>query len=124
MMPSTATKSLLVIVRHPPYGSSVARSSIEVALTSATFDQTVGVLFMGHGVLQLLSEQNSDALGVRNIAKLIASFPLYDLNNTYIDQSALTQHGLQKDDLILQPELLSETAMRDLMRRYDHIVGF
>ena len=79
---------------------------------------------MGHGVLQLLPEQNSEALGVRNIAKLIASFPLYDLNNIYVDQDALGQHGLQKNDLMLEPEFLSETALQDLMRRYDHIVGF
>jgi tRNA 2-thiouridine synthesizing protein C len=124
MMPPIPTKSLLVIVRHTPYGNSLARSSLEVALTSATFDQTVGVLFMGHGVLQLLPEQNSDALGVRNIAKLIASFPLYDLNNIYVDQYALEQHGLQKTDLLLEPEFLNETAMQDLMRGYDHIVGF
>jgi tRNA 2-thiouridine synthesizing protein C len=123
MLPIT-TKSLLVIVRHTPYGSSLARSSIEVALTSATFNQTVGVLFMGRGVLQLLPEQNSQALGVRNIAKLIASFPLYDLNNIYVDQNALEQHGLNKNDLIVESEFLSETAMQSLMHRYDHIVGF
>lgn len=123
-MPPITTKSLLVIVRHTPYGSSLARSSIEVALTSATFNQTVGVLFMGRGVLQLLPEQNSQALGVRNIAKLIASFPLYDLNNIYVDQDTLEQHGLDKNDLIVETELLSETAMQSLMHRYDHIVGF
>jgi tRNA 2-thiouridine synthesizing protein C len=124
MMPPLTAKSLLVVVRHTPYGSSLARSSIEVALTSATFDQTVGVLFMGHGVLQLLPGQDSDALGIRNIAKLISSFPLYDLNNIYADLGALEQHGLQKTDLLLEPEILNETAMQDLMRRYDHIVGF
>ena len=118
------TKSLLVVVRHTPYGSSLARSSIEVALTSATFDQTVGVLFMGHGVLQLLPEQNSDELGVRNLAKLIASFPLYDLDNIYVDAAAVKQYGLQKNELALQAEFLSEAAMRDLMQRYDHIIGF
>jgi tRNA 2-thiouridine synthesizing protein C len=124
MMTAPTTKSLLVIVRHTPYGSSLARSSIEVALTSATFNQTVAVLFMGHGVLQLLPEQKSDALGVRNIAKLITSFPLYDLNNIFVDQDALEQHGLEKKDLIGDPEILSETALQDLMHRYDHIVGF
>lgn len=123
-MPSLKTKSLLVIVRHTPYGSSLARSAIEVALTSATFNQNVGVLFMAHGVLQLLPEQDSGVLGVRNMAKLITSFPLYDLNNIYVDAIALKQHGLQESELMLQPEFLNETAMQHLMRRYDHIVGF
>ena len=79
---------------------------------------------MGRGVLQLLPEQNSQAFGVRNIAKLIASFPLYDLNNIYVDQDTLEQHGLDKNDLIVEAELLSETAMQSLIHRYDHIIGF
>ena len=78
-MSSSEKKSLLVIVRHSPYGSSLARTSLEVALSSATFDQEVALLFMGDGVLHLLPEQDSSAIGVRNIAKLIASFPLYDV---------------------------------------------
>ena len=124
MMTSLKTKSLLVIVRHTPYGSSLARSAIEIALVSGTFDQRVGVLFMGNGVLQLLPEQDSVALGVRNIAKLIASFPLYDVNNIYVDEAALKQHGLQENELSLQSEFLNQSAMRDLLQRYDHIVGF
>ncbi len=58
------------------------------------------------------------------MAKLIASFPLYDLNNIYVDAAALNQHGIQKNELTLHPEFLNEAAMRDLLRRYDHIVGF
>lgn len=116
-------KSLLVVVRHTPYGSSLARSSLEVALTSATFEQTVAVLFVGQGVLQLISKQNSEALGVRNIAKLISSFPLYDLNNIYVDENALKQHGLESTDLVLESQLLGDAAMQKLMRHYDHIIG-
>jgi tRNA 2-thiouridine synthesizing protein C len=68
---------LLVLVRHSPYGSSLARTSLEVALTAATYEQPVAVLFLGEGVLQLLPEQDSTHIGVKNIGKLIASFPLY-----------------------------------------------
>ena len=42
--------SLLVIIRCPPYGSSLARASLEVALAAAAFDQKVSLLFLGDGL--------------------------------------------------------------------------
>lgn len=117
-------KSLLVVVRHSPYGSSLARTSLEVALSSATFDQHVGLLFMGDGVLQLLPEQDSSATGVRNIAKLMASFPLYELNQLFADETALLRYGLGEQALPQNLQRLSDDAMRELLVRYDHILGF
>ena len=124
-MTSAAKRSLLVVVRQPPYGSSLARSSLEVALSSASFEQEIGLLFMGDGVLQLLPDQDSTAIGVRNMAKLIASFPLYDLNALFADEAALQRYAF-KETLQLPENLqrLGENEMRLLFDRYDHILGF
>ena len=124
-MTSAAKKSLLVVVRQPPYGSSLARTSLEVALSSASFEQEIGLLFMGDGVLQLLPEQDSTAIGVRNMAKLIASFPLYELNTLFADEAALQRYGLEdKHQLPQSLQRLDDDAMRLLFDRYDHILGF
>ena len=123
-MTSTGKKSLLVVVRHSPYGSSLARTSLEVALSSATFDQQVGLLFMGDGVLQLLSEQDSSTLGVRNIAKLMASFPLFELDQLFADETALAMYRLEEQALPQNLQRLDDDAMRQLLVHYDHILGF
>ena len=123
-MTSTDKKSLLVVVRHSPYGSSLARTSLEVALSSATFDQQVGLLFMGDGVLQLLPEQDSSTIGARNIAKLMASFPLFELDQLFADETALARYGLGEQALPQNLQRLSDDAMRQLLSRYDHILGF
>ena len=115
---------MLVIVRHSPYGSSLARTSLEVALSSATFDQEVALLFMGDGVLHLLPEQDSSAIGVRNIAKLIASFPLYELDNLYADEAALRQYGLSLQQLPRKLQGVDDEAMHQLLCQYDHCLGF
>ncbi len=119
-----AKKSLLVIVRHSPYGSSLARSSLEVALTAATYEQTVGVLFMGDGVLHLLSDQDSSHIGARNIARLIASFPLYDLETLYVDGAARSRHGLESMPLPDNIRSVDSNAMQQLFCDYDHLLGF
>lgn len=120
----TGKKSLLVVVRHSPYGNSLARSSLEVALSSATFDQQVGLLFMGDGVLQLLPEQDCNATGARNIAKLMASFPLYELDQLFADETALIRYGLGEQTLPQNLQRLGDQAMRQLLTRFDHILGF
>jgi len=117
-------KSLLVVVRHSPYGSSLARTALEVALSSATFEQDVGLLFMGDGVLHLLPEQNSSTIGVRNIARLIASFPLYDLEALFADKAALVQYALAPQELPQKLQLLDDDAMATLCNNYDHILSF
>ena len=123
-MSSSGKKSLLVVVRHSPYGSSLARTSLEVALSSATFDQQVGLLFMGDGVLQLLPEQDSSTTGVRNIAKLMASFPLFELDQLFADETALARYGLMGQELPQNLQRLDDQALRQLLTRYDHILGF
>lgn len=117
-------KSLLVVVRHSPYGSSLARTSLEVALSSATFDQDVGLLFIGDGVFHLQPEQDSSGIGMRNIARLIASFPLYDLDSLFADRSALIEYGLDQQELPQNLQQMNDDAMADLLNRFDHIVSF
>ena len=123
-MSSADRKSVLVIVRHTPYGNSLARTSLEVALSSATFDQEVALLFMGDGVLHLLPEQDSRDIETRNIAKLIASFPLYELDNLYVDEDALAQYGLNLNQLPQKLQAVDDDAMQQLLRQYDHCLGF
>ncbi len=123
-MPVTNKKSLLIVVRRSPYGSSLARTSLEVALSGATFEQDIGVLFMGNGVFHLLPGQDTDTLGVRNIAKLIASFPLYELESLFADKAALRHHGITQQALPQNIEWLDTGAMVELLTRYDHIMSF
>ncbi len=79
---------------------------------------------MGDGVLHLIQEQNSSVLEVRNIAKLIASFPLYDLDQLFIDERALQHYALDTGELPQDMQQLDDAAMRTLLSRYDHILGF
>jgi tRNA 2-thiouridine synthesizing protein C len=62
MMSRTDGKRLLVIMRHSPYGSSIARASIDTVLAMAVFEQPVSLLFAGDGALQLLPGQDCEEL--------------------------------------------------------------
>ena len=121
---SETGKSQLVVIRQTPYGSSLARASLDVALAAAAFDQAVALLFLGEGVLQLLPDQDSTAIDKKNIAKLIASLPLYDIESIYVDAAALTRYAITAGELPQTVTPLDKDGIRALMAQHQHLLGF
>ncbi|MEZ5504193.1 MAG: sulfurtransferase complex subunit TusC [Halioglobus sp.] len=117
-------KSTLIVVRHSPYGSSLARASIDAALAHAAFGQPVDLLFMGDGVLQLLPCQDSSAIDARNIGRLLASLPMYDIDSIYIDARAAAHYKLDISQVPLDARPLENAELHQLMAQYDHLMGF
>lgn len=123
-MADTQRKRQLVVIRHSPYGSSLARAALDAALAAAAFDQPVDLLFMGDGVLQLLPDQQSEGLGVKNIGRLLASLPLYGIEQVYADADAVARFGLDLGAAPVPARAVDDTAMRQLLGEYDHLLGF
>lgn len=123
-MVNSGKKSLLVIIRHAPYGSSLARASLDVALAAAAFEQTVALLFLGDGVLQLLPQQDSQSIGRKNMGRQLASLPLYDIENVYVDAAAATSYQLDLADAPVPTLPLDGAGMHQLMNSCDHLLGF
>lgn len=117
-------RKLLLLIRHSPYGSSLARASLDVALAAAAFDQPVSLLFTGDGVLQLLPGQDSEALGVRNPGRLLASMPMYDIEQVYVDAEAAARYRVDLDDAPVAAVALGREDIRDLIDSHDHLLGF
>lgn len=113
----------LVISRRSP-GHSLARSALDTTLALAAFDMPVDLLLLGDGVLQLLPEQDSRELGVRNLGKLLDSLPLYDVDSVHVDARAATRFGLTRQDLPDYARLVTLEEQRALLSSYRHVLGF
>ncbi|MCP4841360.1 MAG: sulfurtransferase complex subunit TusC [Halieaceae bacterium] len=123
-MSNTGKPSLLVIIRRSPYDSSLARSAVDAALASAALDQTLDVLFLGEGVLQLLPGQNSGEVGLTNIGRLLSSFPLYGIEQVYVDAHAVTRHGIDLEQAPIPVCALQALQIHTLMEEHTHLLGF
>lgn len=117
-------KSFLLICRHAPYGQTLAREALDVALTAATFDQTVALLFMGDGVQQLVRAQQPSAIAQKALDKQLAALPLYDVESIYVETAALRTRGLTADDLALPVQLLEAAAIAQAIGTHDIVLGF
>ena len=123
-MADPAKKSVLIVLRRSPYGSSLAKVSLDVALATAAFEQPVDLLFLGDGVLQLQADQDSQSLGIKNRGRQLASLPLYDINCVYVDAEASARYNLDLEKAPLETRTLGPEEIHPLMARYDHLLGF
>ncbi len=117
-------KKILVVNRHPPYGSSLAKESLDAVLAASAYEQDIGILFIGDGVFQLKKSQNATALEVKNIGSILPVLPLYDIEKFYIQSSALLARGLTEKDLVLPVQSLKDDEIAELMNQQDVLLSF
>ncbi|MFK8048857.1 MAG: sulfurtransferase complex subunit TusC [Halioglobus sp.] len=120
----TESKSTLVVIRHSPYGSSLARSSLDTILAFAAFDQPISVLFLAEGVLQLMSGQDGKAIDTKTLSKQIGSLPLYGLETYYADEESLKRYALTVDELPPEVCSIGKEKIRDLVAEHNHVLSF
>ena len=114
----------LVVLRRTPYGSSLAKASIDVAFASAAFEQPVDLLFLGDGVLQLYPNQDGHALGIKALGRQLAALPLYGISRVYVDSESVARYRLDLSRAPVDSIALDADGVRQLMQQYDHLLGF
>lgn len=124
-MSATASKKhFLIVCRQPPYGSSLAREALDVALATAAFDQPVAMLFLGDGVLQLLQPQDAAGIGQKSHDKQLSALPLYDIDALYVDSQSLRERGLDAAELAVPAQPLSDEQIAALYASHNVVLGF
>ena len=111
--------SFLLITRHSPYGGSAAQETLDIAFAAGAFNQNFAVLFMDDGIYQLMQDQNSDGLGQKNLSKTLPMLELYGASRLYVEQASLERRELTPSDLVLDVEVLNESALRSLVNTSD-----
>ncbi|WP_445621717.1 sulfurtransferase complex subunit TusC [Kushneria sp. Sum13] len=115
------SKSILVIVRHPPHGSSWVREGLEAALVGAALGQPPTLLFSGDGVLALLAHQQRGALGQKGSAAMLEGLSLYDIEPLWYDQGSLEDRGLAVDQLMSGCQ---QAYIADMIAKHDVVMSF
>jgi tRNA 2-thiouridine synthesizing protein C len=93
-------KKLLYVNRKAPHGSIYALESLEVVLIGAAFDQDVSLAFIDDGVYQLMLNQDTSGIGVKNFSPTYKALGDYDINKIYVEKESLDMRGLSKENLL------------------------
>lgn len=117
-------KALLIHCRRAPYGTSLAREAIDLALAASAFEQQVSILFSGDGVWQLLADQQPEALATASHARLLQSLPLYDIDRLFVAKRDLEERQLCVTQLVIPATPVDEPTLQALFRDADQVYNF
>jgi tRNA 2-thiouridine synthesizing protein C len=93
-------KKFLYVNRRAPHGSIYALESLEVVLIGAAFDQDVSLAFIDDGVYQLMQNQDTSGIGMKNFSRTYKALGDYDVNKIYVEKESLELRGLSKANLL------------------------
>lgn len=94
------TKKFMYVNRRAPYGTIYAWESLEVVLIGAAFEQDVSLAFVDDGVYQIMKNQDTSALGIKNFSPTYSALGDYEVNKIYVEKESLEERGLTVDDLL------------------------
>jgi len=92
-------KKFMYVNRKAPYGTIYAWESLEVVLIGAAFDQDVALSFLDDGVYQLVKNQSTEQIGMKNFSPTYRTLGDYDIKTIYVEKESLEERGLSIDDL-------------------------
>ena len=117
-------KHIVLVCRKPPYGNSISREALDIALAASVYEQNLSIIFSGDGVWQLLNQQDSQDILAKNHQKLLSVFALYDLNDIYVEKKALQQRHISTKNLSVTAKIIDAQNMFKLMQTADIILNF
>lgn len=115
-------KSILLILSQAPYGTPNAREALDIALTSAAFDQTVSILFSGDGTWLLQAEQNPADIEQKSVAQVCAALPMYDIDQLFVVTDDAEQRGVKYQQSPASP--LGSDALSAFIAKHDVVLRF
>lgn len=121
---SNDDKRFLIVNRRAPHGTIYALESLEVVLAAAAFEQRVTVLFLDDGVFQLVKDQKTEALGVKDFSPTYKALEMYEVERVVVEQESLARRGLDLDDLIIPVDALNEKDVSELFQSHDILLNF
>lgn len=123
-MTTQPDRSVLLIFRQAPYGKTLARDALDVALASAAFIPNLAVLFMGDGVFQLKPDQISSGIGAKNHAATVEALPVYGVENIYLYAPSALERGLDAGSTVIDCQLVQDDELPALIARFDQVLSF
>lgn len=93
-------KKFMFVNRKAPYGSIYALEALEVVLISAAFEQDVSLAFLDDGVYQLVKNQNTSAIGMKNFSPTYRALGDYEITRLFVERESLHERGLGPEDLM------------------------
>ena len=116
-------QTISLIARRAPYGSAAARQTLDVAFAAAVFERPLNYIFIGDGVWQLLSGQNSSSIASKPQGAALETLELYGIDKVYVHRDSLLTRGIAENELVCKATLIDDCALKQLVAESTHVIN-
>tara|TARA_R110002050_G_scaffold71714_1_gene154229 strand:+ start:2596 stop:2952 length:357 start_codon:yes stop_codon:yes gene_type:complete len=117
-------KSLVIIFRHAPLGTTSTREGLDFAMLSASFEQQVSIVFTNEAVLHLLAGQTPEQAGSKDYVSAFKALSLYDIDTVLVCAESMHTLGLQPNDLSIAATVATPEMIRQTLQTADEVLVF
>lgn len=116
--------TFLFVIRRSPKPDLIPLEQLDMAMTTAAFDQSVSLLFLDEGVWQLQSGQSvSPQSSERRLAQQWEALDIYGISTLWVERESLLERGLTPARLVLPVALIEREAVTRLILTHDWVVN-
>lgn len=117
-------KQILFVLSHGPGSTIAAQESFDALLAGSAFAEA-SALFIGNGVLQLITSDSQLEMPPRkNFNVAFSAMPDFDIHRIYCCAASFHEKGLIHQDLCIRPKLLQPDAVAELWKTFDRVLCF
>lgn len=115
-------KTIALLLQHPPYGTSRGREGLEAAQLLAALEHEILLCFIGDGVWQLTTNQQSETGFLKVYTKAIKSLNLYEIDRPYVLEQDLDVRGLSAHQLMIPVHCVTPSILSSRIAQCDFSV--
>lgn len=116
-------KKVLFVLRKPPHSGVYVQEMLDIAMTTAAFDQDVSLLLLDTAVFQIKKHQNPSLTGLKDTASIVKALPLYAIDGIYTETESLLENGLNTDDLEEPVKLIPRKQIAAFFKQFDLVLN-
>ena len=116
--------SLAVINTKAPFSTSDGKDALDLALIFGSYEQEVGLFFIGDGVWQLVSNTDGSLLNIKDYLKTLDALGFYDIEQLFVCKQSIDARSINAMKEIEGITLLEPTELKTQLANYKHVLRF
>ncbi len=112
------------VFQSSPHSTTKGREGLDAILAASAYSEDIQIFFIGDGVFQLLENQQPEIVLSRDYVAGFKMLSLYDLEETYVCQTALQNRGLKDNNLLIDADVITNQEINEKLSRCAQVMVF
>ena len=117
-------KKITIIFRKGPHDNPSGREGLDLALLSASYEQSVCLIFTADGLFNLIQGQSPELAGCKDYIATFKALPLYDIDTVLVCKDSMAEFGLTQQDLLIPATICNNSCIKQQLQHADQVWVF